>query len=349
MDTQAPGQNAIRTPTHERRPSSEPLDLTPAPLRRGRVFAWVRRATVAGAVLTLVVHVVLGLVAGWWTVGFDNSGSGSQDGQLIELDFPVMTEAELAAAMDSSLESESPQVPEPTESTLSELSLFDAAASAAVDELATEQVDIDLDTGAGDLAGDGSELGETSGGGSLGGASFFGLAASGTRFAYIVDVSSSMRDDNKMEITRAELVRSIDALAENSEYLIVLYSNEAAPLGGRRAYKDATTAGKRRTREQIAEIYPSGGTHPLPAFELLYAMRSKPDAIYFMTDGRFDAVVPGEVASLNRRHRIPVHTILFGEPSTSTVIREQVRDLMKQIARQSGGNFVHHGVTGGGP
>ena len=315
-------------------------------VRRRRVFTWVRRATLAGLVLTVAVHLVLAVVAGFWSVPRGSPGEGVESGELI--DFAVLTEADLAAAGDSALDAEAVDVPDASDSALTELSLFDAAQSAAIDELATERVEVAIDTGAGDLTGDGADLGESAGAGSLGGASFFGLSAAGTRFAYIVDISSSMRDDGKMATTQGELTRSIGALAENGEYLIVLYSNDAVPLGGRRAYRDATESNKRSTRVQIAEIFPSGGTHPLPAFQMLYAMRTKPDAIYFMTDGRFDADVPARVAEMNSRFRIPIHTILFGEPAANAVIRNQVREQMQQIARQSGGNFAHHAVARGG-
>ncbi len=318
---------------------------TRTPVRRRGVFLWVRRAAVFGVVATVLIHFVLGAVASWWTVRFDGADAGGKEGELVE--FAVMTEAELASLSESALSVESPDVPQPEESALSDLALFDETASAALDQLAAEQVEIDIEVGAGDIGADSGEVGEGAGAGSFGGASFFGLAAQGTRFAYIVDISASMKDDGKLETTQRELVRSIEALPENGEFLIVLYSDKAAPLGGRRSYTDATDRGKERARGEISNIYPSGGTQPLPAFELVFDLRTKPDAIYFMTDGRFDVAVAGAVAQMNRRHRIPVHCILFGNPSPSAVIRDQVRGLMEQIARQSGGNFVHFGAPGG--
>jgi hypothetical protein len=340
------------TPGH----TGDPAAGTPAPTpragppsvpRRRGVFVWVRRAALAGVVATVVIHFGLALLASAWTVRFDAADAGGTSEDLVE--FAVMTEAELASLEDSALSVEAPDAPVESESELSDLTLFDEAASALLDQIATDPVEMSVDVGAGDLSTETADGIDGSGAGSLGGASFFGLTAEGTRFAYLVDVSSSMRDDGKIQTTQRELSRSVEGLAENGEFLIVLYSDSANPLGGSRSYRDATDRNKASARRQIADIYPSGGTQPLPGFELIFNQRTKPDAIYFMTDGRFDTAVAGEVARMNRRFRIPVHTILFGQPSSSAVIRDQVRELMEQIARQSGGSFVHHGVPGGGP
>jgi len=322
----------------------------PDPLRRSRVFAWVRRATIAGLVLTLLIHAAIALLAGWWRVGFPSRSEGDSAGDLVE--FAVISEADLAAMTTGELESDASEAPLEADDTLADLDLFDASASAAVDELVSEPVEIEIDTGGGDFSGDEGEIGEVGGGGSLGGASFFGLAAQGTRFAYVVDKSSSMKDDAKMMTTKRELSRSISALEPNAEYLIMMYSSEeqAGPLeGSTRRYRQATEFNVRRTREAIEDVQPQGGTYPLPAFEGIYAMRAKPDAIYFMTDGEFTSDVPARVAQLNRRYRIPIHTILFGNPSKNARLNAEVREMMERIARQSNGNFIQRGVGGGRP
>ncbi|MEM7756446.1 MAG: hypothetical protein AAF297_12540 [Planctomycetota bacterium] len=346
------GGHGVRVPMGLSVPASAVAAARPDPVRRGRVFAWVKRATVLGLAATLVVHLGLAVLAEAWRIRGPVGESETTGENLVE--FAIMTEAELAATVVGELDTETPEVPSEAESMLSDLALFDSEASAAVDELALEQVDIDVGTGAGDLEGDGADLGQTAGGGALGGASFFGLAAEGTRFAYIVDISKSMLGDfqertTKIEVLRRELTRSIDALSENGEYLIVLYSSEAYALGGRRAYRDATDSAKRRTRADIADIFPTGATKPLLGFEMIYSLRTKPDAIYFMTDGQFLNTVPAEVARQNRRHRIPIHTVLFGRPSPNDQVNNEVRGLMEQIARQSGGRFVHHTAAGAEP
>ena len=82
---------------------------------------------------------------------------------------------------------------------------------------------------------------------------------------------------------------------------------------------------------------------PLPAFDLLFELRPRPDAIYFMTDGAFvnpEAVV-AEITRLNRStgRVVPIHCITF--------IEREAEETMKEIARQSGGSYTH--VTGGAP
>ena len=305
------------------------------------VIKWVTRASVAGVVISLLLHVVIGLVAGWLTVRYPNADAGGV-GKAGEVEFAVMTEAELAAMFpedESQTETMVPEAQSPIDPAVTELTESTTTAEA----LTESSLDIEINTGAGDI-GDREGGGLTTGSGGGGGASFFGLEAQGSRFAYIVDRSSSMRGD-KMTRTRAELTRSVLALLDNGEFFIVFYSDQPDVLGGRVRWRDASERSKSEARRQIARVEPQGGTKPLGAFELVFGQRVRPDAIYFMTDGQFSNEIPDRLVALNAKSEIPIHCILFGEPSRNSAASTEVRTMMRRIAADSGGQFRHVSVT----
>ncbi|MFG0292597.1 MAG: hypothetical protein ACF8MJ_05530 [Phycisphaerales bacterium JB050] len=184
----------------------------------------------------------------------------------------------------------------------------------------------------------GSSVFESGGGGA---ASFFGVEAGGNRFAYIVDVSGSM-EGQRIEILKRELTRSIVGLRSQSQFTIVLFSSGAFQLGPE-GWRNASDSGKRSARAEINNIRAGGTTIPFPAFEEVFRMRPRPDAIYFMTDGAFSnaETVAEEIARLSRSTGkiVPIHCITF--------IERDAEEIMKVIARQSNGSYTH--VTGDAP
>lgn len=310
--------------------------LASEPRRAGR---WRRRALGTGLGLSLALHALVALIAAAWVLRFDIGGASPTDGGEVEV--ALLTRSELAAMTAGDLQTTNDLPPSDLESQQPELSLpSDALASA--DAGLTESLDaVEVDVGGGNLDPGGLQ---TSGGGGIAGVSFFGIEAQGNRFAYIVDISSSMEGE-RMEATKRELTRSVQSLPESAEFVVVLYSDGAVPLHGETAWRPASGAEKRKASALISGIDPNGGTRPQPAFDEIFGLRVKPDAVYFMTDGEFDAEVPAAVAELNRRARVPIHCILFGDVAKGEAVRERVRDMMREISRRSGGRFNHVGGT----
>lgn len=308
--------------------------------RGARLWLWAKRATVAGLAASVLVHLFAGLLAALWTVRYSGGDAGGAGSQVV--DFAVMTEAELAELSNSTVQVSASHAPDLSAPSLSDLEL-ESESSGEIDALTRELVEVDLSAGGGDVMSGGPSDASSGGGGLSGdGASFFGLEAQGSRFAYIVDVSSSMRAEGRMDRTKQELVRSITALSETSEVVIVLYSNGPMPLTGQTAWDKTDQRTKIRLRRLIMEIEPSGSTYPLGAFEQVFRLSPAPDAIYFMTDGEFGSDVPGAVRSLNVRPRVPVHCIMFGDIGNAQA-RSEVEDMMRRISRESGGRFKHVG------
>lgn len=288
---------------------------------------WLRPVALAALLCSLALHTVLQVVAA--LIIFSRPGpEGMAPGFEEPVEFAVISAEDLAALMDEALEAEAPAIPD---SALSEdvpqVELMEADVGAELEGLTADASEFTADLGGGDVTG--GDLG-LAGAGS-GSATFFGVEATGNRFAYIADVSGSMSVENKIQELRAELSRSIMALMEHSRFAVVLFNEAAHPLGGEVKWTDATEGGKQWGLRWIERVQAGGGTNPLPAFEQVFALRPRPEAIYFMTDGEFDPLAADEIRKLNRMSDVPIHCICFRTRASE--------ELMKRIARESGGRY----------
>lgn len=300
-------------------------------------------ASALGLSVSIALHVALGLFAAGIVVAPSIIGvRGPGDSLAATVDLEMATEVELA-----------------------ELSRVDitvgAAPSEELPEFAAPDIEIpqagipgaDSEGGVGDLSsmggagfggGSGSSDGVGAGfadGSGLGGAgsgstSFFGVEARGSRFVYIVDISGSMTSGGKIQALQYELLESVGALVPQASFAIIMYNQNAIPLGARVRWNDATESRKRAFDSLIRSIQSGGSTDPYPAFTMAFSLRPPPDAIYFMTDGIIgDRELPERVMALNRQSGSlsPIHCISFvdraGEP------------MLRQIATESDGSYTY--------
>ncbi|MFK7759363.1 MAG: hypothetical protein AB8C13_05390 [Phycisphaerales bacterium] len=315
---------------------------------RGSRRKLIERATLAGLGISVLVHLVLLAVALLVRIDyqFADSGGGGDD----PVEFAILSEADLNE--QTAIDVEEVEFAEiATESIVDIDLLSDSGAQQSISELADEMAP-ELDSGGGSLSSVDVSTG-SSGAGSGEGASFFGLEASGKRFAYIVDRSGSMNsliDSGEMsrwELTQIELIRSVHGLAANAEYYIVLFSSGSESLFGPKEWIKGTQSNKTSATLAVMSSNANGGTEPEDAFSMVFGLSPKPDAIYFMTDGEFNESVPGRIAQLNRRRRVPVHCILLGDPG-SPAITKRVEGMLKGIARSSNGRYRHVRDSGAG-
>ncbi len=159
---------------------------------------------------------------------------------------------------------------------------------------------------------------------------FFGLGGYGNSFVYVVDCSDSMNEARKFTRARYELLQSIEQLGDSQRYFVIFYNDNAYPMDADEPIQ-ATQGHIEATRRWVSYVVPDGGTNPLPA--LLYALSLQPDAIYFLSDGRFDPNTITQLRAKNhgRTGRVPIHTISF--------VNRETQGMMRTIARQSGGKF----------
>ena len=189
--------------------------------------------------------------------------------------------------------------------------------------------------------GGGIGIGSGKGGG---GTSFFGVGGRGTRFAYIVDISGSMEQENRMVTALAELKRSIAALPDFAQFYVVLYSNGAIYPDFEEGWQRASRGNISRMKKWIDEQSPRGGTFPLQAFDMVYKLPQPADVIFFLTDGE----IPGDTSYHLRdfqsksKHETIINTIGFSS--------EAGKDVLVEIAKEHRGvfRFVPTNMGGGG-
>jgi hypothetical protein len=296
---------------------------------------WRHRGSILAIALiaSLTVHALLLALAAVLVFG---RGSGPGGPSVEPVEFAIMTDVELARLEQEALLDDVPEIPS-EESELPDIELSEELLDAEVSALIQDLGDVGSQVGAGDVTGEGLGVG----GAGAGGASFFGIEATGNRFAYLVDVSGSMNVAGKLQSLQAELNRSLTGLSETSSFFVALFSGGATPLTGEVKWTDSTPSGKSSARARITGIESGGGTNPVPGFQMIFTLRPRPDAIYFMTDGQFaeDAVV--EIERLNHNAEIPIHCITFGASAG------EAEATMRHIARRSGGTYTHVPGPGG--
>lgn len=188
--------------------------------------------------------------------------------------------------------------------------------------------------------GGGIGIGSGKGGG---GTSFFGIGGRGTRFAYVVDVSGSMDQENRLRTALSELKRSIGALPDFAQFYVVLFSDGAfVPDFASEGWLRATRANVGRMRQWLDTQSPRGGTYPLQAFENVFKLPQPPDVIFFLTDGE----IPGETAYhvsgfVDKAGReVVINTVGFSS--------EAGKGPLQEIARAHRGVFRFVPTSGGG-
>jgi hypothetical protein len=307
--------------------------------------------TLAAVAISLFLHLVFWGIAAVVMVGGAQAGGagGGSGNDNATVGVAVVTESELGEMHTGSLDAEAPAVAESPTVALpggeADLHVSDAVGGGGIDPggLGEGIGSLTSGMGAGDISGG---MGLGAGGSGGGAASFFGVEARGTRFAYIVDISGSMDEGigagslKRIDVLKNELSRSLEGLLDNAKFLVVLFSSDSKPLGGRLEWIPANDAGKAWERKTIPLIAADGSTEPFPAFEIVFKqMRPKPEAIYFMTDGEFDKDVANKIARLNAEARIPIHCITF--------ISKQGEEVMRKIAADSKGTYAHVAGPGG--
>ncbi len=315
-----------------------PINTQPPPRKAG--LSWHTQLRVFAVVVSLFIHMAIVLTAALVIV-YRSGGAG---GGSREVPLAVISESELTNLLEVSLQDAEAAVESPLEN---EINVDDLPTLSDDALLGTVELSDLSDLGAGNVSGAGGGLDIGSGGGS---ARFFGVEATGSRFAFVVDVSGSMDFEmeagggRRIDAMKVELLESIGGLLEHMHFIVVFYNQQALPVGSGRWF-----AARDRTKQEIGGLVESqgagGGTNPLPAFDIVFDLNPRPDAIYFMTDGAFGSLsdtVIKRVDILNRQGRklVPIHCITFDNSDAEQVMRE--------IAQQSGGSYKHVGSAGGG-
>ncbi|HVW00599.1 MAG TPA: VWA domain-containing protein [Planctomycetaceae bacterium] len=181
-------------------------------------------------------------------------------------------------------------------------------------------------------------------GGTGGGATrFFGTAAEGSRFVYVIDSSGSMSNHNAIGVARAELMASVQKLGSDKQFAIIFYDTHMHPMldaQGKLKYLTATDLHRTLARKFINSVQPDGGTdHLAPLKE---ALQMAPDAIFFLTDAEEPQLTAGELNQIHQlnKGKAQIHAIEFGKgPPLS------VDNFLKKLSRMNGGSYRYWDVT----
>ena len=190
--------------------------------------------------------------------------------------------------------------------------------------------------------------GKPSASGTSGQSEFFGISAYGNEFVYVLDMSTSMLEKSRYGRTRVqvaaeELIRSVDNLAEDQKFFVILFCYQTRLLFDRNSavpkMVTATPSNKRLLRAWLRQIQMAPGTDP--RLGVLTALRMKPSAIFLLSDGEFNGrekkngnLIPGnpkveQIVAAQNRHSTPIHTIAFEDKSN--------RKRLRRLAEATGG------------
>jgi hypothetical protein len=257
----------------------------------------------------------------------------------------IMTETELGQMQSAGMEADAPAVADAPS-----VSLPGAETDLSVNEAAGVGGDQGgLSEGLGKLT-EGMGAGDISGAGPWhGGAGGGRPASSGPRRGDAVRIHRGcvgldgcrcwVGSMKRIDLLKGELGKSVEALLENAFFFVAMFSTDAKPLGGRLEWVTGVRSGKQWARRTVPLMMAEGSTEPVNAFRMVFSLRPRPDAIYFMTDGEFNEEYVGAIARANAEWRIPIHCI--------TLVSREGEKAMKKIAADSGGTYTHFAGPGG--
>ncbi|MHC4106559.1 MAG: vWA domain-containing protein [Planctomycetota bacterium] len=281
-----------------------------------------RNLLILGVSVSMVLHVVLLLYLG----SIYRRLPGGPVVQGVSYEFAILQEEELTELEQIDIDEALPEVSWDSD----EQPLEDPAAE--LDALAPEA---DL-VGAGELPALGGsgvgEGGEPGLGGGGAGTSFFGISSRGTRFAYIVDRSTSMLKERKLGAAMRQLSRSIESLPDYAYFYVVLFSSDITLPPMQHGWTRARPNIVSHLILWLNQVEARGATMPARAFLQVFSLDARPDVVFFLTDGEISNFTAADVAALNSRgKRAVINTIAFGDPAS--------QDLLREIADQSGGVY----------
>lgn len=175
--------------------------------------------------------------------------------------------------------------------------------------------------------------------GSPDGTSFFQINAQGKHFCYVVDCSNSMEEGNTIDVARKELRASLARLDTSRKFQVLFYDAELHFLQkGGDSVLQATDTNRRLARQFINSQQPTGRAMHKLALEA--ALQSKPDVIFFLTDGEVPELSARDLAELKstNRRRTQINVVEFGHGA------KLERNWLEQLAREHRGSYRYRDI-----
>ena len=258
-----------------------------------------------GFLISILVHINIGFLLSLFLKG--DQGNSSQ-GAITTIEFAILDSenfTELPTA-DSNLLQDVAETQATSETLDATEATLDADDSPTKLQTSTNSMTPSL-SGSGN-----SGMGTGMGGSGGGGTSFFGIASKGTRFCYIVDVSGSMQQNERLPSAIAELTKSLKKLPDFGRFYILFYSSDVQEPATQSGWNTARSSTVRRMVKEFQSIKARGGTNPKPAFEKAFELNPLPEVIFFLTDGEISGFTVAELKALiPSKSRVTVNTIAF--------------------------------------
>lgn len=181
------------------------------------------------------------------------------------------------------------------------------------------------------------------------GAAFMGTHADGMKVVFVIDASGSMVSYNALQVAKAALLASLQALDERQQFMIIFYDDSPHVLILRDQTKPtlayATEINKTLARQSIASVQAGEGTQHLPALNL--ALKMNPDAIFFLTDADNNTPIwPNDLEKIRKLNngRAQIHSIEFGQGAELAATSDR-GNFLRRLSSQNGGTYRYHDVT----
>lgn len=157
---------------------------------------------------------------------------------------------------------------------------------------------------------------------------FFGLRATGNRFAFVVDRSGSM-NGLPMKRARKELMSCINHMPKHVEVFVVFFDDLAYPDEG--SYRGVDAQNLQELEDWVNTIQANGGTDVKIGMRTVFSEGKPPDAIFLLTDGNFAGDTPSYIRKLNSKSGVRINTV--------ALVSRAGESLLKQIAAENDGDY----------
>jgi hypothetical protein len=169
---------------------------------------------------------------------------------------------------------------------------------------------------------------------------FFGTAAKGNRFVFVVDNSSSMKG-GRLEMAVAELVKTVEGLSPRQSFYVIFVSDQTYPMfypQREPSLVPATPANKKRLAEWAPKAILASGKNRELIKAMDLAASLQPQAVYLLWDGdlRYSETVRLDVLThltQPNQWNFIVHTLGMGLASPNS------EQNLRTIAQAHSGTF----------
>lgn len=160
--------------------------------------------------------------------------------------------------------------------------------------------------------------------------------AEGRSFVFLIDRSQSMGGDGLgvIEAAAKELAASIGTLEETHKFQVIAYNQKPLYLTGRELLP-ATTANKQQLIDFVKNLPAFGATeHEVGIYA---ALKLKPDAIFFLTDGGDPMLNAGQLKGIRAAAKgTTIHCLQFGSGP-----RGDEPSFLQTLAEYTGGSYLY--------